>query len=273
MLSFDGDPGGAFAPMVSQRRRFEELLAALGDDDWARATRCDGWSVQDVVAHLVTVNDFWAASVRAGRAGEPTKVMGRFDPAAMPPMLIAGMADLGPSEVLDRFRTAHDDFLAALDGLDGAGWLTIAETPVGHVPMQQLAMHALWDAWVHERDVALPLGLTVVEDPDEVRTCLRYAAALGPAFSVITGVGLRGAFAVAGTDPEVAFTVDVADTVEVRSEPTPPGAPCLAGRAVDLVESLSTRSPLPASTPPEWRGLAGGLATVFDQDLTEPAPG
>ena len=31
--------------------------------------------------------------------------------------------------------------------------------------MRLLASHALWDGWVHERDIALPLGLTPPEEP------------------------------------------------------------------------------------------------------------
>ena len=30
-----------------------------------------------------------------------------------------------------------------------------------------LAHHALWDAWVHERDIALPLGRTPDVEPDD----------------------------------------------------------------------------------------------------------
>ena len=44
----------------------------------------------------------------------------------------------------------------------------------------------------------------------------------------------------------------------------PSGAPCLRGDAVELVEALSIRAPLPDSAPPEWHELLVGLATAFD---------
>src|SRR6187549_2431957 len=87
-LSLDGDPADQAVPVARQRRRFEALLGSLDDAQWGAPTRCEGWSVQDVTAHLVSVNQFWAASVRAGLAGTPTRVLANFDPAAHPPLLI-----------------------------------------------------------------------------------------------------------------------------------------------------------------------------------------
>ncbi len=72
------------------------MLRALGDDEWGASSRCAGWSVQDVVAHVVGVNAFWQASVRAGTAGKPTRILTGFDPAATPPLMVAPMRELAP---------------------------------------------------------------------------------------------------------------------------------------------------------------------------------
>ena len=63
------------------------------------------------------------------------------------------------------------------------------------------------------------------------------------------------------------FTLEVDDTIVVRSVAPPPTVPCLRGPAVDLVEALSIRLPLPPETPTEWRALAKALATVFEEQL------
>jgi hypothetical protein len=78
---------------------------------------------------------------------------------------------------------------------------------------------------------------------------------------------LTGQFAVCAHDPDMRFTVDVADVVVVRDGPSPADVPCLRGAAVPLVEALSIRAPLPADIPVEWYGLVNGLAEVFDTDL------
>jgi uncharacterized damage-inducible protein DinB len=72
ILSIGGPPEVQHAAVVRQRRRLEATLADLSDDDWRSPSRCEGWTVQDVVAHLVGVNAFWQSSVLAGLAGTPT---------------------------------------------------------------------------------------------------------------------------------------------------------------------------------------------------------
>jgi uncharacterized protein (TIGR03083 family) len=268
ILSMDGPADDQGVLVARQRRRMEALLADLGDDEWRSASRCNGWTVRDVVAHLVSVNAFWEASVSAGLAGTPTRVLAAFDPAAHPPMLIEPMRAQAPRAVLEQFVTSNDGFLGALAALDDRGWSTTAETPAGHVSIRLLAGHALWDAWVHERDIAVPLGLASVDEPDEVESCLRYAAAVGPALTISAGNATSGQLAVVATDPGVAFTLEVGESVVVRREPPSADAPCLRGRSVELIDALSVRAPLPDDAPAEWHRVVHSLATVFD---TEPA--
>lgn len=267
ILSIGGRPDDQLAPVVRQRRRLESTLAELGDDDWSAASRCDGWSVQDVATHIVGVNAFWQASVSAGLAGTPTRVLAGFDPATTPPLMVEPMRALAPAEVLDQLVASDDAFLDLIAELDERGWSATAESPAGHVPIRLLAHHALWDCWVHERDIALPLGLTPVEEPDEVLSCLRYAAALSPALAISAGNTRTGTFAVEARDPELCFALEVGESVAVREGSAANDAPCVRGGAVELVEALSIRAPLPPSTPPEWRRLLTGLATAFDTEL------
>jgi uncharacterized protein (TIGR03083 family) len=264
IMSIGGVPDDQRVPLLRQRRRMEATLAGLGDDDWSSASRCDGWTVQDVVAHLVGVNGFWQLSVSAGLAGTPTRVLVGFDPAATPPLMVDQMRALTPAELLSQFVASNDGFLGAVDELDEASWSVLAESPAGHVPIRLLASHALWDSWVHERDIAIPLGLTPAVEPDEVLSSLRYAAALGPAFAISTRGALAGEFTVETSDPESCFALEVGDSVMVRDRAAARDVPCLRGGAVELLEALSLRAPLPSSAPAEWRQLLGGLASAFD---------
>jgi uncharacterized protein (TIGR03083 family) len=264
ILSIDGRADDQGVALGRQRRRLEALLADLGDDKWRSASRCDAWTTQDVVAHLVGVNAFWQASVLAGLAGTPTRVLAAFDPAAHPPMMVEPMRSLAPHEVLDQFVASNEGFLGAVATLDVDGWSTLAESPAGHVSIRLLAQHALWDSWVHERDIAVPLGLTTPEEPDEIRSCLQYAAAVGPALAIGDTKAFSGELAVLATDPDVRFTLEVGESVAVRHGSAPDHAPCLRGAAVELIEALSIRAPLPAGTPGEWRQLVSCLARMFD---------
>jgi uncharacterized protein (TIGR03083 family) len=269
IISMTGEPGDQLAPLVRQRRRFQATLENLAPHDWSVESRCDGWSVRDVVAHLVGVNIFWQASVQAGLSGAPTRVLVGFDPAVTPALMVASMQELAPEDVLERFVASNDGFLGVFDDLDDQGWSVPAESPVGHVPIRVLAHHALWDSWVHERDIALPLGLHPLVESDEVRPCLRYVSALGPAFALTTGRTFADAFAVEARDPAESFVLDIGPSVAVRDGDARgfPDEVCLRGDAVGLVEALSVRCPLPSSAPTQWRELLGGLARAFDVEV------
>jgi uncharacterized protein (TIGR03083 family) len=266
IIAIAGEPDDQLAPVTRQRRRFEAMLEGLSDDEWSSATRCESWTVQDVVAHLAGVNAFWHASVRAGLAGTPTRVLAGFDPATTPDLMVAPMREQPPKEILEQFVSSNDAFLGVLAELDESGWETVAESPPGHVPIRLLTAHALWDSWIHERDVALPLGLAPLVEPDEVGSSLRYAAALSPALAIESGHTPTGTFAVEAIDPSVCCVLDVGESVSVRDDKAPPEVPRLSGDAVELVEALSIRARLPPETPPEWLGLLQGLAAAFNAD-------
>jgi uncharacterized protein (TIGR03083 family) len=240
------------------------VLGSLSDEQWQAPSRCADWSNQDVVAHLIGTNRFWAVSVRAGLGGEPTRILATFDPAASPPAMVAPMRSMTPAEVLDQFVTSNDSMFDAFAAVDDAGWSTLAESPAGHVPIRLVASHALWDAWVHERDILLPLGLVQDEEPDEVRACLRYAAAVGPVLALTHHPGQRGALEIEATDTGERIVVEVADEVVVHGGPTPAGAVRLSGGSVELVEAFSIRAPLGQAVPEDGRWLLDGLAMVFD---------
>lgn len=220
--------------------------------------------MHDVAAHLVGVNRFWSLSVRSGLAGAPTRYLTAFDPVATPQLMVEPMRALSHAAILSDYIESLDDLAAAFDGVDGDSWSLLAEAPPGHVALQTLALHALWDGWVHERDIVLPLALTPVEEADEVRACLLYAAILGPTISAATGSSRSGTLVVKAERPTIDFVVAVGDCVVARPRtPEDPAAPELRGPAVDLIEGLSLRVPLDHDLPPEDCWLLEGLAQVF----------
>ncbi len=100
------------------------------------------------------------------------------------------------NEVLDRFASSTTTLIRLLASLSGDERTFPAEAPPGHLAISAVVHHALWDSWVHERDILLPLGATPAVELDEIAASLRYAAALGPAFASNEGLTNTGAFAV-----------------------------------------------------------------------------
>jgi uncharacterized protein (TIGR03083 family) len=252
-------------PIVQQRERLVSLLEDLSEDEWHHASRCEGWTVQDVITHLVSTNGFWALSIEAGRRGEPTRFLGGFDPVASPAALVDQEQGTPVAETLDQLRTSTAALAAVIESLGDGDWDTLAEAPPGHLPVALVADHALWDCWVHERDIVLPLGREAVVDDREVVTCLRYAAALGRTFELCQGTATPGCAVLDVRDPDLSVVVTVEGDV-VRVDGGPAGADALrgSGGAVAVLEMLSARDagqPVPAVVD----HLIAGLAVVFDQ--------
>jgi uncharacterized protein (TIGR03083 family) len=256
---------GLSATVMKQRDRLAATLADLDPEQWATLSRCEGWTVQDVMIHLSSTNQFWAFSIKQGLAGEPTEFLLGFDPVTSPADLVAGQQGTPPRATLAQFvegNQALADALATADS-DGA-WEVLAEAPPGHIAIGLVAIHALWDSWVHERDILIPLGLDPVVDDAEMEACLVYAAALGPAFHASTGSTHSGVLALHATDPDVRAVIEVGSDVAIHRGSAPLDAVILEGDAVDVLERLSMRAPFnpPGTEADRW--LFQGLAEVFD---------
>jgi uncharacterized protein (TIGR03083 family) len=265
VITLDGPPAAIVGPAVRQRRRLAAALASFGEEEWAHPSRCEGWSSRDVVVHLDSTNTFWAHSIGSGLRGEPTELLATFDPVATPAQIVAAAHGASTSEVLDRFVATTDSLVDVMTAVGGDGWSAVAEAPPGHLRIGAVAHHALWDSWVHERDILLPLGLAPDEEPDEIALGLRYVAALGPALAVNHGLAGAGTVAVDVTGPELCFVVDIGDRVAVRAGSARADLR-LTGDAVDLLEALSRRRPLDQSIPVGSSWMLGGLAEAFDAD-------
>jgi uncharacterized protein (TIGR03083 family) len=263
IVRLDGPPAAIAVPLVRQRRRLAAFLSSLTPQQLARPSRCEGWRVQDVATHLAGVDVYWNVSIASGLSGTPTRLLAGFDPKATPAMMVAAKRDEPASDAVAACVAAIEGFCTTAESLDDAGWAAIAETPLGHVTVSALGHHALWDAWVHERDVLHPLGLVQEAHDDETVASLRYAAALSPAFALQVAPK-SGALVLEATEPDVRVVVTVGTTVEVSAGAAPEGALVLSGRAVDLIEALSVRIPWGQPIPPESAWLVTALSEVFE---------
>ncbi|HUW04454.1 MAG TPA: maleylpyruvate isomerase family mycothiol-dependent enzyme [Acidimicrobiales bacterium] len=255
-------------PFLRQRRRLAALLHELSAVEWAAPSRCEGWSTQDVVGHVVSTDGFWGVSLESALDGAPTKLLVGFDPKATPAQIAAGAGPVDRGDLLARHAGGVDALCRAVESLTDDQWDLAAEAPPGHVSVRTMLHHALWDTWIHERDVVLPLGRAAVEEPDEIAACLRYVACLSPAFGQYTDPARTGSLVLDATDPQVRLVVEVGRSVSVRSVGSAaPDALELHGDAVELVEQLSVRMPFDHTIPTEHRWMVSSLAEVFE---TEP---
>ena len=55
VLTDDMDP--VVTALADQQAELTDILGGLDDADWQRPSRCEGWTVADVVLHLAQTND------------------------------------------------------------------------------------------------------------------------------------------------------------------------------------------------------------------------
>jgi uncharacterized protein (TIGR03083 family) len=65
------------AVLREETERITAYLADLPAEAWTQPTACDAWQVQDVVAHLVGVAEFYAGNVTRGLQGDTEPPAGR----------------------------------------------------------------------------------------------------------------------------------------------------------------------------------------------------
>jgi uncharacterized protein (TIGR03083 family) len=267
---------GLGSPVTAFRRhraRFLEQLATLTEDEWSRTTRCDAWDGRDVVNHLVSADGFWALTIGGrNRDGGATRFLQGFDPTSTPGAIVADQHTRPTAEVLAAFQASTEQLAAALDAVEAAGeWSAVSESPFGHVDVGVIAAHGLWDSWLHERDVLLPLGRSVAVEEDELLNAAAFTLFVGGAQGGVldddapVGDGPNEPVHATLTFDEIAdrtvqLTVDRDVHVLVRPAAESPAA-VDAGRAVDLVEAVTGRAPVE----PVLARLPDDLAAQLDR--------
>jgi uncharacterized protein (TIGR03084 family) len=149
-----------------QHSELAALLDPLDNGSWLRPTRCQGWTVADVVLHLAQTDELALASAQ-GRFTERLDALagglerqGNVDDGAA--AMVAHERGMPNGALLERWRAgamALHDALAASDPHRRVDWVA------GQLSTQTLATTRLAECWIHTGDVAEPLG--VVQEPTD----------------------------------------------------------------------------------------------------------
>lgn len=129
----------------------DELLGGLTAEQWAAPSLCPDWTVRGVVGHLGGVEHMlrgeepgaMAESIPFGRVGE----------------WIAGLDGVRDAELLARYREVVAARCAELDAYTEEQLERPSLTPVGPGTYGRFMAIRVFDYWVHEQDMRVPLGL------------------------------------------------------------------------------------------------------------------
>jgi uncharacterized protein (TIGR03083 family) len=129
---------------------FEALLTDLADGEWAVASLCPGWTVRDVATHLTGIETV-LVGWRPERDDEP------------PPFhrLAAFMTDaeaMSNDALRYAARAALDARRAEVRALSTEEWEHRLMSPAGPRTMGGFMEVRIFDLWIHQRDMTVPLG-------------------------------------------------------------------------------------------------------------------
>ncbi len=162
----------ADAALAKSTEAFRSRLGAVQDSGLDTASPCEGWTVGDVVAHVIGGNDMAVALVGGCSTDEARNFFSR-----------ASAYD----DLLGTCETTLDAQLSALgSGLDTA---MMVHHPMGEMPAAQLVEFRIGDLLLHSWDLARGIGGDEHLPEDLVA---RVYGALEPMEAVIASIGVFG---------------------------------------------------------------------------------
>lgn len=154
--------------LAALRNRMLDVCEGLDDDQWQLASRCELWSVHDVVRHVRDACGLHVASLQ----GEPTPFLPhqRFDARETPLRWLDRTAGQNPADTVAELRQCCAAEERALRGRLQQYTDDVVNAPYGPVHWTVLAAHVFWDAWLHARDVTevVHVGPASTEAEDEL---------------------------------------------------------------------------------------------------------
>lgn len=141
------------AGTMAQASELEKLIRSLSEEQWKTPTRCEGWTVADICAHVTgTLSDI--ANGRFAELGAPNATQRQADERR----------GWSPEAVADELAGAVKVCTDIAAAIDDAAW---AGPPPVDVPgTLGMGVEALWyDSYVHIDDINDALGLPSKRGP------------------------------------------------------------------------------------------------------------
>lgn len=145
------------------------LVTGLDEDQWRTPTALPGWSVFDVVAHVVGTES-WLLGERPP-AHDPltpktdvrTLAHVRNETAVLNEIWVDRLRPLPGERLLEMFHDVTERRRAALGALGEDEWQAKTPSPIGLVSYGRFMRVRLFDCWMHELDIADALDVRVDE--------------------------------------------------------------------------------------------------------------
>ena len=141
--------------MDAEAARLDHHFSELDREAWSQPSRCEGWSVRDVLAHLTASEDYNRASLD-GTVGDFLASWGEKGATDLNSANEIGVRDLddrSTEQLIADWRMANAETRAKLRERDGDD----VDTSVGAYPARWQAFHLAFELAVHADDVGVPV--------------------------------------------------------------------------------------------------------------------
>jgi uncharacterized protein (TIGR03084 family) len=137
--------------LAHEHDALDEMVRDLDDKGWDTGTPAEGWNVRDQIGHLAFFDEQAALALRDQEAFADNITEIARDVGAYMDRSVQKGRELGNQGVLDWWRTARSDMLAASLGVDPK-----ARIPWYGPPMSPASFFSarLMETWAHAQDVA-----------------------------------------------------------------------------------------------------------------------
>ncbi|MDE3086796.1 MAG: maleylpyruvate isomerase family mycothiol-dependent enzyme [Acidobacteriota bacterium] len=147
-------------PVVGLLAEEWEAICGLGgqltDEEWDLPSECPGWTVRDVLSHMVGTERSLLGDPQPPAAPEAPHV--RNPVGTMNEAWVAERRGRPGSEVLAEFEAVTRRRIEELAGFGRERFEQVGPSPVGQVPYREFMAVRVMDCWVHEQDMRVATG-------------------------------------------------------------------------------------------------------------------
>jgi uncharacterized protein (TIGR03083 family) len=151
------DKDDVLAGLFASWDGIDGLLAALSDEQWQTPTSLPGWTVHDVVAHIVGTE-----MMLAGTPTPEADVAGRDyvhnEIGALNEKWVEHLRSESPASMLAAFRDITARRKKMLAAMPVGEWNTVTFTPAGPDSYGRFMRVRVFDCWMHEHDIRHAVG-------------------------------------------------------------------------------------------------------------------
>ena len=132
----------------------DRVVGALTESEWQAATPLPGWSVHDVVAHVIGTESM-LQGVATPNADVDVSMLKhvRNDIGVLNERWVRKLRGVSAADMLEKFRTTTDQRREALSAMTDDDWNQIKATPAGPDTYGRFMRVRAFDCWMHEHDI------------------------------------------------------------------------------------------------------------------------